>query len=264
MMGGMDLILLAWVLALQFIAAEGSILLLLKEQQDPSHDLGIDGQSVLTTVNQMATSQSKEAPTTGVADGRTCCPSGQDSAAYASANDRCEFGSYVSDYISLNDDEVLKCCFDTNSPHFYYHYADFQQGLVVPLDIKGGDVYNTDFCKLGLKWNIKKLRLANNWIRLLVNLNVDCATYNETDEEWITIYLDKSYQHAGKFTYEISAIGPTIYADIDTKVNSDSTLELRVHITGTGIIGRLDETVSTTIKDAMLKEFLKEKEICPL
>lgn len=213
-------------------------------------------------VNRDVSAASAGDATDLVPDGKTCCPSGQEPTAYADQNDRCEYGSHISQYISPSDDKVTKCCYDVGNSKFYAHYLDLDHGLHFPLDIHGSKQYQTELCNLGLKYDITEGITSDNWFSLKINLNVDCITYNASDEEWITVLFNEDYRHAGKFTYVISAIGPTIYADISTKVISNDTIGYKIHVSGTGVAGRVEKTVTDTYKSSNLTQLLGGKEIC--
>ncbi|OAA38761.1 hypothetical protein BBO_07008 [Beauveria brongniartii RCEF 3172] len=260
-MGVLSALLFAAPLVLHATTVEGSRIPLNTDRQAFARDVETP-KLPQALANEAASARVSKEPTDFVPDGKTCCPSGQEPTAYATKNDRCEYGSHVSAYVSQSDDKVTRCCFDVHAPKFYVHYFDLDKGFKFPVDIHGSSQHETGFCNLGLKYDISDVIVADNWISLHINLNVDCATYNKSDKEWITIFFNRNYRHSGRFTYVITGIGPTIYADVAAKIIGDDTVGLEVHVTGTGIIGRLDETVRDEIRNDVLKGFLKGKEIC--
>ncbi|EJP67056.1 uncharacterized protein BBA_03630 [Beauveria bassiana ARSEF 2860] len=202
-------------------------------------------------------------PTDLLPDGKTCCPSGLEPAVYAAKNHRCEYGSRVSAYVAVSDDKVQACCFDVKAPKFYVHYLDLEKGLRVPVEIRGSSpLTKGDFCSLQLYYGIEQANVANNWFSVRMSLGFDCANYYKSSKEWITIFFNRNYLHAGRFTYDIPPFGTIIYADVAAKIISAGTVGLKFHLQGSGIVSGLNQTVEVQIENDTLKGFLKDKEIC--
>ncbi|RFU79230.1 hypothetical protein TARUN_2942 [Trichoderma arundinaceum] len=63
-------------------------------------------------------------------------------------------------------------------------------------------------------------------------------TYN------VNIYFKNDWTDAHRWEASIPIVGPTLYVDLQSRiVRSNCKLGLKLHITGTGILGRLDESV---------------------
>ncbi|PTB70232.1 hypothetical protein BBK36DRAFT_1155048 [Trichoderma citrinoviride] len=195
-------------------------------------------------------------------DGRTCCTDGEPGTALI--NGKCEYGSHSLSPDIPSGTHVTKCCWDDKASDFHVHYAqDNEEHEAAPLNVTGGGNYPNGFCNLGLKWEITEFILTDDYLDLNIDLNVDCGPYNKSDREWVRIHFNSVWQDAGKFTYVISSIGPTIYADISTKIKrDDSSVDLHVHVTGTGIAGALDESVDENLHDEELKAILSTVNVC--
>ncbi|KAH8129185.1 hypothetical protein LI328DRAFT_128754 [Trichoderma asperelloides] len=64
--------------------------------------------------------------------------------------------------------------------------------------------------------------------------------------EWYTvnIYFKNDWTNAHRWEASIPIIGPTLYVDLQSRiVRSNCKLGLKLHITGTGVLGRLDESI---------------------
>ncbi|KAK5994134.1 hypothetical protein PT974_07574 [Cladobotryum mycophilum] len=202
-------------------------------------------------------------------DGRTCCLNGDQHALIL--KDGCAYykpGSVIPVVVATKPPGFLsyvsQCCWDDSAQGFNVHYWSWSDKMIEgPLDITGGAEYPNSFCTLRIKWNITKYRLTADSIALLIDLNVDCWPYNKSDEEWIIVHFDHKDTSGGKFTYVITGWGPTIYADITTRINGDNaSIHLHGHVTATGVASPLDETIDADFSNDDLKRLLSTREIC--
>ncbi|KAK2839328.1 hypothetical protein FQN49_006245, partial [Arthroderma sp. PD_2] len=189
-----------------------------------------------------------------ISDGRPCClESGSEPSAHIGTT--CQYGDYQAPITNIFAQAMYtKCCFITSTKQFNVHYLPLAV-KTTPVDIRGSVNKDIHFCNLGLKWHITSIILREASISLYLDLNVDCATYNKSDTQWITIGFNQFMTHAGKFTYVLSWAGPTIYLDLESSVNTDGTVNLHGNVTGTGIIHSLDESFTTKLDDSTLKAF---------
>ncbi|PLB52012.1 hypothetical protein P170DRAFT_471925 [Aspergillus steynii IBT 23096] len=166
-------------------------------------------------------------------------------------------------YGELGAEAIGACCYD--NVHHVLHVHDIQH---LPTYTRDLDVYQSEqhpngVCNLGLKYYITKAEVYGGYVNLLINLNVDCGTYNESDEHWVTVIFDENWNYGAKFTFVISFVGPTIYLDLSTKVNRDLSISLHGHVTATGVISSLDELYDSSLDKAELRQILDGVDICP-
>ncbi|KAM0260150.1 hypothetical protein ACHAQJ_002915 [Trichoderma viride] len=85
-------------------------------------------------------------------------------------------------------------------------------------------------------------------------------------DEWYTvnIYFKNDWTDAHRWEASIPIVGPTLYVDLQTRfVHSNCKLGLRLHITGTGILGALEEHVDLGELDQEGIKFLAQaKGLC--
>ena len=191
-------------------------------------------------------------------DSRTCCPAEEGTALI---KDQCRYGKAA---LHVPTDYVSKCCWNTTTQAFDVHLKQFEPNFVIP-DAK----YNTTgharngFCNLGYKVEVKEVRVWGNRMELKVFVNIDCATYNHTASTILTIFYDRYHHDSGRLTYVLDdTFGPTIYVDLSSQVSDDYSVKVHGRITGTGILGRLEEGFDQRIDDATMKALLKAFPLC--
>ncbi|KAK4071051.1 uncharacterized protein Triagg1_6418 [Trichoderma aggressivum f. europaeum] len=195
-------------------------------------------------------------------DGRTCCTDGEPGAAFTGS--KCEYNSHVLTPSIPDDTHVTKCCWNNEANDFHVHYADDNEvRQVSPMDITGNATVPIEICNLGLKWNITEYILTDDYLDINVNLTIGCGPFNLWDREWIRIHFDSVYRDAGEFTYEVSEIGPAIYATITSKIHrSDFSVDFHGELTGTGILRQLDQSFDKNLRADEVAAILSEVDIC--
>ncbi|KAL7930431.1 hypothetical protein V8C35DRAFT_164012 [Trichoderma chlorosporum] len=220
----------------------------------------------LASVCSAGISRRANSDATGVVyspDGRTCCTDGESEAAFAGVI--CEYGTHILVTQIPEDTRVTKCCWSDEANNFHVHYANnHEERHTYPINITGTTTLPNHFCNLQLKWDITEYILTDDYLDINVNLNFDCATYNKSDREWIRVHFDSAYQDAGRFTYEISpVVGPTIYITVASKIqSSDFSVDFHGHITGTGVISRLDEQFDRNLRTDEVAAIIAKANIC--
>ncbi|KAJ4865393.1 hypothetical protein T069G_01923 [Trichoderma breve] len=195
-------------------------------------------------------------------DGRTCCTGGERGAIFSEG--KCEYNSQALTPNLPEDTYVTKCCWNQKVNDFHVHFADVHEmRKVSPVEITGNATVPIEICNLGLKWNITEYILTDDYLDINVDLNIDCGPFNLSDREWIRIHFDSSYRDSGEFAYEISAVGPTIYATITSKIHrSDFSVDFHGQLTGTGILSQLDQSFDKNLRADEVAAILSEANIC--
>lgn len=195
-------------------------------------------------------------------DGRTCCTDGERGAIFSEG--KCEYNSQALTPNIPDDTFVTKCCWNNTANDFHVHFAnDHEVRQVSPIDITGNATVPIEVCNLGLKWNITEYILTDDYLDINVNLTIDCGPFNLSDREWIRIHFDSAYRDSGEFAYEISAVGPTIYTTITSKIHrSDFSVDFHGQLTGTGILSQLDQSFDKNLRADEVAAILSEADIC--
>ena len=190
-------------------------------------------------------------------DSRTCCP---DEEGTALIKDQCRYGNAA---LRVPTDYVSKCCWNTKNQAFDVHLKQFEPDYVIPdADYHTSGHARNPLCNLGYKIEVKGVRLYGNRIELDVYVNIDCVRYNHTAFTVLSIFLDHFHHASGRLTYPLSPIGPTIFVDLSSQVNDDYSVKVHGRITGTGILGNLEEGFDQHIDDAKMKGMLEAFHFC--
>lgn len=190
-------------------------------------------------------------------DSRTCCAGDNPTALIG---DQCQYGNAV---LSVAKDSVTKCCYDPTKGAFHVHLKEFKPLLAINANYHTSGQAPNGFCNLGYKIDVGGVRVYGNKIELDISVNVDCGPYNHTASTTLSIYLEHGWHDGGRLTYVLNpVIGPTVYVDLSSKINDDKSVDVRGHITGTGVLSHLDEGFTNTIADGSLKNYLALLPMC--
>ncbi|KAH9876415.1 hypothetical protein J1614_003546 [Plenodomus biglobosus] len=191
-------------------------------------------------------------------DSQPCCGTGEEGTALI--NGKCEYGT---NSLPVPTAFVSKCCWNPTVGDFAVHLNEFQPLLNLPnIDADVDGQAPNGVCNLGYKIHITSARVYGNRVEVDISVNIDCATYNDTSKTTLTIYSTRDYTAGGRLTYSLSWFGPTVYVDLSSKVNTDNSLDIHGRITGSGVLGRLEEGFTVPVKNDMLELFLGQLAVC--
>ncbi|PGH13469.1 hypothetical protein AJ79_03599 [Helicocarpus griseus UAMH5409] len=200
-----------------------------------------------------------------ILDGRPCCNPGTEGTALVNHKGtyQCEYGKYT---LEVPKPEYLnKCCWDTQGDKFKVHMREFKP--IITMDINKdyskriiGDSSSTSFEDVGL--HLYSADVYGYYIAVKAKLWAD-GYIDWSQDDTFNIHLDRDWKVA-KNWYPGSVFTGHVSIDVLTKINDDGSMDLKVHITGTGLIfGRLEETIGPYhLDDKDLKDALSLLPLC--
>ncbi|KAH7409783.1 hypothetical protein DE146DRAFT_642964 [Phaeosphaeria sp. MPI-PUGE-AT-0046c] len=195
-------------------------------------------------------------------DSQSCCSPGEEGTALNEG--QCVYGINSLE-VPLN--EVTKCCWNATANDFSVHLKGDRplstlSNLNIQLRETSTNSVVTTACIYNYQLTVNNARVFSNRIELDVWLYVACGFAAQSGSTTLTIYRTKDYAFSGKLAFPLSFIGPTVYVDISTKINPDDTIAVHGRITGSGILGRLEEKFDTAINNGPLKEAISSLAVC--
>ncbi|GFF55737.1 hypothetical protein IFM58399_10147 [Aspergillus lentulus] len=190
-----------------------------------------------------------------ILDGRPCCSMGEEATAFTDSK-RCEYGNAM---LGIPDSSYLtKCCWDPQRHDFNVHLRSFHPAFTQ----KVNKSYSRKIYK-GF-WGHETVGIDLFDVQVYgYYLDISSKIWAEGVIDWhqtntFRVHLDKEWKVA-KNWYPGSKETGHISIDVLTRVNKDNSVDVKGHITGTGLIfGRLEETVGPfTIDTKELKDALR-------
>ncbi|KAM0518075.1 hypothetical protein ACHAPE_004478 [Trichoderma viride] len=105
--------------------------------------------------------------------------------------------------------------------HFYHDYG------IVDVDV-----------------TIPGVNLKPDHIEAPTHIKANASPIHLDQVDTVNIYFKNDWTDAHRWEASIPIIGPTLYVDLQSRfVRSNCKLGLKLHLTGTGVLGRLDESI---------------------
>ncbi|KAL7931566.1 hypothetical protein V8C35DRAFT_309819 [Trichoderma chlorosporum] len=129
----------------------------------------------------------------------------------------------------------------------------------IPLDFH----YDHDFGIVDVHVEIPGANLKPDHLELPAHVKANASPIHIDETYQVNIYFKNDWTDAHRWEANIPFIG-TLYVDLQSRIiRSNCKLGLRLHLTGTGILGRLEETVDLTeIDDDGIKFLAQGEGLC--
>jgi hypothetical protein len=110
----------------------------------------------------------------------------------------------------------------------------------IPLDFH----YYRDYGIVDIDVTIPGVDLKPDHIEARTHIKANASPIHFDQWDTVNIYFKNDWTDAHRWEATIPVIGPTLYIDLQSRfVRSNCKLGLKIHLTGTGVLGRLDESV---------------------
>ena len=174
-----------------------------------------------------------------ILDGRLCCPTGTDptAALQRQGSWQCEYGSNTVGIPSAN--WLTKCCWDSTFSRFQVHLRDTVPSLTIPINKR---ITQHVIGKQEAGVDIHYVEVYGSHLALKATIWTDGMIHLWQDDTF-DIKFSRDWNKA-KNWYPGSFLTGHLSLDLLTKINDDRSVDIKLHITGTGLyFGRLEETV---------------------
>ncbi|KAL6894773.1 hypothetical protein GGI43DRAFT_412164 [Trichoderma evansii] len=104
--------------------------------------------------------------------------------------------------------------------------------------------YYHDYGIVDIDVTIPGINLKEDHIEAPTHIKANASPIHMDQWDTVNIYFKNDWTDAHRWEASIPIIGPTLYVDLQSRfVRSNCKLGLKLHLTGTGILGRLDESI---------------------
>ncbi|EHK26866.1 uncharacterized protein TRIVIDRAFT_211280 [Trichoderma virens Gv29-8] len=116
-----------------------------------------------------------------------------------------------------------------------------------------------DYGIVDVRLEIPGANLKPDHVELPAHVKANASPIHLDETYEVDVYFKNDWTRAHRWEASIPIVGPTLYVDLETRiVRSNCKLGLKLHITGTGILGRLDESINLTELDQDGIKFLAQ------
>lgn len=135
-----------------------------------------------------------------------------------------------------------------------------EQHYDIPIDFH----YYHDYGIVDVDITIPGINLKDDHIEAPTHIKANARPIHLDQTDTINIYFKNDWTDAHRWEASIPIIGPTLYVDLQSRfVRSNCKLGLKLHLTGTGILGRLDESIDLgEFEEEGIKFLAQSKDLC--
>lgn len=131
-------------------------------------------------------------------------------------------------------------------------------------DIPINFTFYHDYGIVDVNVTIPGANIKSDHLELPTHVKANASPVHLDETYRVDIYFKNDWTVAHRWEASIPIIGPTLYVDLESRiVRSSCKLGLKLHITGTGILGKLEESIPLTeVENDGIKFLAQGKGLC--